>query len=158
MALITTKGRARQKAQTLAKKAGVEIKAVVFSKSEAEKALGYKLRGRLCTKRDPCWGRAFTDSKVIWLSLPTGVKTIAHEVMHLVTSTNHNEASFQNKVVALQRGKCPASAKARDYDVTVITEAVYRVHELSPSDAKKHYYRQGKRISTEQHITARQCK
>ena len=143
MALIETKGRARQKAYTLAKKAGVEIKAVVFSKREAEKALGYKLRGRKCTKNDNAIGRCFTDSKVIWLDMPVSVETIAHEVMHLVTSTSHRKSSFNNRVVALRRGVDITKAKIEphSYEVTITDIRTYRVFELSAHYAKKNYLR-----------------
>lgn len=113
--LINTQGRARQKTMTLARKAGVEVKAVVFTRPQLLKALGYDPGKRYGTKQDWCNGRCFQGAKVIWLSLPVSVNIIAHEVMHLVTTTSHNTASFNNRVVALQRGMSPAQAKPKLY-------------------------------------------
>ncbi len=137
--VIKTKGRARQKAFTLARKAGVELKAVVFTKKEAEKIIGYPLRGRFCTKWDKACGRAFQDFKVIWLSLPVNIDTIAHEIMHLVTKTSHNTSTFQNQTIALSRGMAPGKARVSNYLVTVTT--VYQISELTAHAAKEHYGR-----------------
>lgn len=136
MGPIRTKGRARQKAFTLARRAGAELKAVVFSKKEAEKAIGYPLKGKICTKKDTAWGRAFQSSKVIWLCLPTSISTIAEEVMHLVTTTSHTLPSFKNRVVALSRGMAPAKARVGNY---LVTETItWRVLELTAHSAKEH--------------------
>ena len=101
--MIETKGRARQKTLTLARKAGVEVRAVVFSRKELLEALGYDPGKRYGTKRDFCNGRCWQTSKVIWLQLPTTVSTIAHELAHLVTTVSHNTRAFNNKVVALSQ-------------------------------------------------------
>jgi len=136
--IIKTKGRARQKTLTLARKAGVEVKAVVFTRKELIEALGYDPGKRYGTKRDNCSGRCWQTSKVIWLRLPTYLSTIAHEVTHLVTTVSHNTRSFEEKEIALQRGYAPAQHKAKWYEVTVTTVAKYRVYELTASQAKKH--------------------
>ena len=136
--LIRTKGRARQKALTLAKKAGVEVKAVVFTRKELLEALGYDPGKRYGTKRDSCSGRCWQGAKVIWLQLPVSLGTIAHEVTHLITTVSHNARGFEEKEIALSRGYSPAQHKAKWYEVTVTTVAKYRVYELTASQAKKH--------------------
>ena len=136
--LITTKGRARQKTMTLARKAGVEVKAVVFTRKELIEALGYEPNKRKGTKRDNCAGRCWQTSKVIWLSLPVSLSTIAHEVTHLVTTISHNTRSFENKEIALTRGYAPAQHKPKWYEVTITTIAKYRVYEMTAAQAKKH--------------------
>ncbi len=154
MKLIATKGRARQKTMTLAKKAGAEVKAVVFTRPELLKAIGYDPGKKYGTKRDTCLGRCFQDSKVIWLSLPVSVSTIAHEIMHLVTTTSHCTQSFENRALALSRGYAPAQHKPKWFEVIVTVK--YKVFELTANDAKKHYY--GKDRIGEPTITARSIK
>lgn len=153
--MIETKGRARQKTMTLARKAGVDVKAVVFSRKELLAALGYDPGKRYGTKRDNCIGRCFVTAKVIWLRLPTSVSTIAHELTHLVTGVSHNTQAFDNKMVAVSRGLAPASHKPKWFEVTVTTK--YRVLELTASQAKKRYWGQGDRVGTPI-ITARVVK
>ena len=135
---IATQGRARQKTMTLARRAGVEIKAVVFTRPQLLKALGYDPGKRYGTKRDASLGRCWQTSKVIWLRLPVLVSTIAHEVTHLLTTISHNTRSFEEKEIALQHGYAPAQHKAKWYEVTVTTIAKYRVYELTAAQAKKH--------------------
>jgi hypothetical protein len=141
MELIKTPGRARQKCIAFARKAGVsdKLKAVVFTRPQLIKALGYtpdrKVYG---THRDKCLGRCWTDSGIIWLDLPVSLNTIAHEVMHLVTSISHNSRSFENRTLALSRGLNPACAKPHYFEVSVTTK--YRVLELTASAAKKAYW------------------
>jgi len=123
---------------TLARKAEVEVKAVVFTRPELIKALGYDPGKRYGTKRDTCDGRCWQSSKVIWLRLPVSISTIAHEVTHLVTTINHHTRKFEEKENALQRGYAPTQAKPKWYEVTVTTIAKYRVYELTAAQAKKH--------------------
>lgn len=134
---IKTKGRARQKTMTLARKAGVEVKAVVFSRKELLEALGYDPGKKYGTKRDTCNGRCFQRDKVIWLALPVSVYIIAHEITHLITKVSHCTQAFENKAISLSRGYAPASHKAKWYEVTVTTK--YRVFELTANEAKKRY-------------------
>lgn len=136
--LIETQGRAKQKAFTLARKAGVELKGVVFTRPQLLNALGYDPGKRYGTKRDSCSARCWQQSKIIWLSLPTSIRTIAHEITHLVTTVTHNARSFEEKEIALTRGYAPAQHKAKWYEVTVTTVAKYRVYELTAAQAKKH--------------------
>ena len=135
--IIETQGRARQKAFTLAKKAGVELKEVVFTRPQLIKALGYEPGKRYGTKKDTCYGRCWQTSRVIWLRLPTSLSTIAHEVMHLVTTISHHANSFKNTETALARGYAPGQHKAHWFEVTVTTVAKYRVYELTAAAAKK---------------------
>ena len=151
--IIKTKGRARQKTMTLARKAGVEIKAVVFTRKELLEALGFDPGKRYGTKRDNCLGRCWQNHGVIWLRLPVSLSTIAHEVTHLFTTISHNTRSFENKKIALQRGYAPAQHKAKWYEVTVTTIAKYRVYELTAWQAKKHACYPP--ISSNQTMTAR---
>ena len=123
----------------MAKKAGAELRAVVFTRQELLKVLGYDPGKKYGTKRDSYFGRCFQSEKVIWLSLPVSISTIAHEVMHLVTRTNHGAKSFQTSVVCLSRGLAPASHKPKWFEVTVTTK--YRVFELTATAAKKGYFR-----------------
>lgn len=158
MDLIKTKGRARQKTFTLAKKANVELKAVVFTRKELIKALGYEPdRKYYGTKKDRCVGRCWQDAKVIWLYLPASVNTIAHEVMHLVTRTSHYNSSFKNRTVVLARGKDIKKVKSNTYEVKVVTTRIYQVTELTANEAKKKYYR-GNVIHKSEKITARKKK
>lgn len=150
--LIQTKGRARQKTFTLAKKAGIEVKAVVFTHKETEAAVGYKLSPRICSKKDNCFGRAFQSAKIIWLQLPVSLDTIAHELAHLKTTTSHSQQSFTNLSVGIRRGL--AHKKPQYYTVSVTTE--YKVFEQTPALAKKNYHR-GSMIGVKT-ITARQMK
>ena len=139
MTLIKTKGRAKQKTLTLAKLAGVEIKDVVFTRPALIKALGrIPDNKKYGMKRDNGLGRCFTSDKVIWLSLPVSLDTIAHEVNHLRTKLSHSTQTFQNQVVALRRGKNPAKAKPQYYEVTITTIVKKRIYELSANDAKTH--------------------
>lgn len=154
--IIKTQGRARQKTMTLARKAGVEVKAVVFTRPQLIKSLGYDPGKRYGTKRDPCSGRCWQSSKVIWLSLPVSIATIAHEITHLVTTISHNTRAFEAKEIALSRGYSPAQHKPKWYEVTVSTIAKYRVYELTATSAKKHATYPP--ISKVQTITARRVK
>lgn len=137
--LIRTKGRAKQKTFTLAKKAKVELKAVVFTHEELVENLGFDPGKRYGTKRDPCLGRCWQDSKVIWLSLPVTIQTIAHEIIHLVTRTSHHKPSFEAQTIALTRGYAPGEHKPKWFEVTITTK--YRVYELTANAAKKNYYK-----------------
>ena len=154
--MLKTKGRARQKTMTLARKAGVEVKAVVFTRKELLDALGYDPGKRYGTKQDTCSGRCWQTAKVIWLRLPVSLSTIAHEVMHLVTTVNHNTRSFETKTIALQRGYAPAQHKAKWYEVTFTTVTKYRVFELTATAAKKHVHYPP--ISKSETVTARSVK
>ena len=154
--LIQTQGRARQKTMTLSRTAGVEIKAVVFTRPQLIEALGRDPGKRYGTKRDNCNGRCWQSSKVIWLRLPVSISTIEHEITHLVTTANHNTQSFKNKKIALQRGYAPAQYKSKWYEVTVTTIAKYRVYEQTAAQAKKNATYPP--ISKEQTITAHAIK
>ena len=137
--MITTKGRARQRAHTLARRAGVELKAVVFNHKELVEALGYdpgsKKGGKTAAKR--YYGTCWRDKKVIWFALPVSDETIAHEVMHLATSASHRTAKFRNRVVALRRGVALAKAKPRWFEVTLQITRTFKVYEFSAHAAKK---------------------
>jgi hypothetical protein len=152
---IVTQGRAKQKTMTMARKARVEVRAVVFTRPQLLKALGYDPGKRYGTKRDNCLGRCFQDNRVIWLSLPTSLQTIAHEIMHLVTSVTHNNTSFKNRVITLSRGYAPAQHKPQWYEVTTTTVSKYSVLELTPAAAKKRF---GELISRETNSIARKIK
>lgn len=137
--IFRTPGRARQKTLSLARLAGVEIKAVVFTRPQLLKALGRDDGKRYGTKRDNCLGRCWQDDKVIWFSLPVSLSTIAHELAHLVTKGSHYTPAFNDKILALKRGLKPAEHLPKDYKVTVITTRTYRVRALTPNLAKKEY-------------------
>ena len=143
----------RQKAFTLAKKAGVELKAVCFTRKELLDTLSYDPGKKYGTKHDHAWGRAFIKDKVIWLSLPANLNTIAEEIMHLAPRNRTHTHQFYNRVLALQRGYNPAKIKPHDFEVTITTK--YKVFELTAHDAKERY-RRGQLL--DQHITAKSIK
>jgi len=128
---------ARRRVLAMARDAGIEVKAVVFTRPQLLKALGYDPGKKYGTKRDKnAIARCWVQDRVIWFRLPATVNTMSHELAHLVTSKSHYSPEFRQIMTAIRNGLEP-KRKPKLYQVTVTKVETYMVEALTPGLAKK---------------------